>query len=106
MENSIVLYVFLSSVLIAMSFAIGYILGRISSNNGVIEYGSSKPKSFFDKQKESSQEVRRPLEIDSTKFVTDIKTDGMERKYDSLGETKVSGENISDSISKLRNMKG
>lgn len=106
MENFVVLYVFLSSVLILISFGIGYILGRMSSNNGVIEYGSSKPKSFFDKQKENSQEVRRPLEIDNSKFVTDIKTDGMERKYESLGETKVSGENISSSISKLKNMKG
>lgn len=103
MENYYLLYIFLSTVLIVLSGIIGYILGRISSNNGVIQYGSSRPKSFF--EKESSQEVHGPLEIDSKKFVTDIKTDGMERKYDSLGDTKVSDENITDSISKLKNMK-
>lgn len=45
------------------------------------------------------------ITIDESKYVTDIKTSGMEKKYENLGETKVSEENIESSINKLKNIK-
>lgn len=106
MDKTELLHFFLFVVLFFVVFAIGFVLGKISSNTGVIQYKESKPKSFFDKEKEDSQEKSGAPSIDSSKFVVNIKTDGMEKKYNSLGETKVSNENISNSISKLKNMKG
>lgn len=45
------------------------------------------------------------IKIDDRKFVVDINTGGIEKKYDELGETKVSDENISSSVNKLKGMK-
>lgn len=106
MENSHILQISSFIVLFFIVFAVGYVLGKISSTNGVIQYGSTKPKSFFDKEKDDSLDNSKTPLIDSSKFVVNIKTDGMEKKYQSLGETKTSNENISNSISKLKNMKG
>jgi hypothetical protein len=105
--------VFLSIILLitgACLFFIGYFIGKqgslgvyntiasSSSNNN-----SSKPVSFFDKN--NAQEQKVAITIDTSKFVTDIKTDGLEKKYANLGEIKESEENISGSINKLKNMK-
>jgi hypothetical protein len=48
----------------------------------------------------------QPISIDNSKFVVDIKTDQLEKKYEGLGEIKNSQENIGSSINKLKNMKG
>jgi|LakMenE27Jul10ns_1017307.scaffolds.fasta_scaffold00295_2 hypothetical protein len=79
---------------------IGYILGKIANNNGVIQ---NKPKSFFDKESISDNQK---ITIDNSKVVTEIKTDNLEKKYDQLGTTTQSTENISSAINKLKNMKG
>jgi hypothetical protein len=79
------------------SFLIGYLFGYKFSNNGV---NHNKPKSFFDENKKSNT-----LSIDEKKVVVNIETDGLEKKYDSLGDTKTSDENISGSINKLKKMK-
>jgi hypothetical protein len=78
---------------------IGYILGRISQDKGVT---NSSPKSFFQKEKENTKEK---VSIDDTKYVVDISTAGLEKKYSNLGEKKQSNENIKSSIDKLKNMK-
>jgi hypothetical protein len=66
----------------------------------------SQPVSFFNKQKSlSDDKVTNKVIIDERKFVTDIKTSGMEKKYENLGETKISNENIESSINKLKNLK-
>jgi len=106
MEKVGLLHIFFLSALFFIVFAVGYLLGKISSNNFIVQSDQQKPKSFFRKEKEDDQNSSKSPSIDSTKFVVNIKTDGMEKKYDSLGETKVSSENISNSISKLKNMKG
>jgi hypothetical protein len=46
------------------------------------------------------------ISIDSSKFVVDIKTDGLEKKYQNLGEIKGTNESIESSVNKLKNMKG
>jgi hypothetical protein len=53
----------------------------------------------------AEKNISSAISIDDSKFVTDIKTDGMEKKYSSIAETKTSSEDISGSISKLKNMK-
>ena len=82
-------------------FLIGYFIGKQSAD-GVYNTAINKPSNFFDNIKKAN---KNNLEINDTKFVTEIKTDGMEKKYEALGETKQSTENITESISKLKNLK-
>lgn len=81
-------------------FILGYLLGKLSSS-GVT---NNKPQSFFSKLKDEKI-VNSVISIDDKKFVTDIKTDGLERKYDSLGDIKKTEDNISNSVNKLKNLK-
>lgn len=82
-------------------FLIGYFVGK-RSGNGVYNSTINRPNSFFDNPRE---EKKTKVVINDTKFVTEIKTDGMEKKYENLGEIKQSTENITDSINKLKNLK-
>lgn len=84
-----------------LSILIGYILAKITNNFGVY---SDRPKSFFDKHSNSNNPISK-IEIDSGKFVTEINTSNLEKKYTSMGEEKISTENISESINKLKNIK-
>jgi hypothetical protein len=102
--NNDILIVLILVVLNIVTFSIGYILGKITNNIGVYS-DSQKAVGFFEKQKNSSIK-NKTISIDDSKFVAEIKTDNLEKKYDTLGDTKVSKENISSSISKLKNMKG
>lgn len=84
-------------------FFLGYSIGRLNNSQVNIE---SQPVSFFGKQKlVSDDKITNKVTIDESKFVTDIKTSGMEKKYENLGETKISTENIESSINKLKNIK-
>lgn len=86
-------------------FLFGYIIGLLRNQNGVY-YSQEKNVSFFDKQKIDQKESSKKIDIDSSKVVIDIKTDNLEKKYDSLGDTKQSQEKISTAINKLKNMRG
>jgi hypothetical protein len=88
-------------ILNIFSFSIGLILGKICLNSSVYQ-GIEKPKSFLQKTNEVSKDK---VSIDDKKVVLNIKTDGMEKKYDNLGEVKQSSENISSSVDKLKQMK-
>lgn len=98
MNNTILLFIF--SIVIINSFFIGYLVGR-SSASGV--YNS--PQSFFDKNKQKSSVEKNNLSIDDKKFVTEIKTDNLERKYSSLGDIKTTEDTIDSSVNKLKNLK-
>jgi hypothetical protein len=82
------------------SFILGYFFGHYLNKNGV-----NNNTSFFTKQKEIEQQ-KTSISIDDKKFVTEIKTDNLEKKYSSLGEIKSTSENISGSVNKLKNLKG
>jgi len=82
-------------------FLIGYFYGLSKSVNGVSNLIVDKPKNFFD----HSVTKNKKISIDNTKVVTDIKTDNLEKKYESLGDIKNSGDDISGSINKLKNLK-
>lgn len=98
MSNNLIL-VYLSVVLNLICFILGFLLGKITAGSGVSLV--DKPVSFIKVQKNKPD-----ISIDSTKFVNTIKTENLEKKYDSLGEISTSESNIQSSINKLKNMKG
>lgn len=102
MLNDNVIYILIVFININ-SFIIGYLLGRFMRFDGV---SNSVPKSFFKQNKQNSDIEKNNLSIDDKKFVVDIKTDNLERKYESLGDVKKTEENISSSVNKLKNLKG
>ncbi len=83
-------------------FTLGFIIGLFWLNRGV-----SNDRSLFTKSNKcvTTNSGQNSISIDNTKFVTDIKTEGMEKKYSDIAETKTSEDNISNSIAKLKNMK-
>ena len=94
----------LFSILILLNvvfFFLGYIVGKLNCSTSVLE--PTQRSNLFTKNK--LQKSKTSISIDETKFVTDIKTDNLEKKYDSLGEKKISSEKITDSITKLKNIK-
>lgn len=84
-----------------VSFGIGYIIGQLN-NNG---YTMTEKMVSKNKQYSNSEKSHNKIIIDDRKFVTDISTDGIEKKYNELGETKLSNDNISESVNKLQNLK-
>ena len=99
MSNIHTIIIVILVILNFISFILGFVVGKILSISGVSI--SNKPKSFIQTQQSHNQ-----VSIDEKIHITDIKTDGMVKKYDSLGEVKSSNENISSSIEKLKRMKG
>ena len=98
-ENYIPYLIPLSYLIVLL---IGYLIGasmRTYSDIGVL---NSKPKSFI--TKDSGGPVTK-ISIDDTKYVTDINVSGLEKKYESLGETVKSEENIDNAVNKLKNLK-
>jgi len=102
MLNDNIIYILIVFININ-SFIIGYLLGRFMHFNGV---SNNVPKSFFKQNKQNSDIEKNNLSIDDKKFVVDIKTDNLERKYESLGDVKKTEENISSSVNKLKILKG
>lgn len=94
-ENYIIIILLFLNIL---SLAMGYILGKLNTID------NNKPVSFFEKNKKLTENLPS-IEIDDSKYVTEINTQGLEKKYSSIGETKKSTENISSSIDKLKNLK-
>lgn len=101
MTNTLNILLAILVLLNIVFFILGYLFAKINSSQQI--YGS-QPNSFFSKNK-ITEEKNNKITIDERKFVTDIKTSDMEKKYDNLGETKVSDENIQTSIDKLKNIK-
>lgn len=87
-------------VLLIHSFLFGYLFGHYTNKNGVND------NTLFNKLKDVTKKNISNISIDDKKFVVDIKTNNLEKKYDSLGEIKQSQENITDSVNKLKNLKG
>ena len=82
----------------ACFFLAGYILGS-QRPSGVFNSTNNKPL--------KSSNLHKPtnISIDETKIVTKIKTDHLEKKYDSLGDKKETQEDIIESVNKLKNLK-
>jgi hypothetical protein len=82
-------------------FLIGYLYGKTTTSGVLSEHQESN--TVYNKGVNSTK--RQQINIDDTKFVVDIKTDDLEKKYEQLGEVKKSDESISESVSKLKNLK-
>lgn len=102
MNNIYLIIIAILIILNVFSFGIGFILGKLLTISGVNTSIRDKPKSFL----KSSDEPQKSVLIDDKVYVTDIKTDGMVKKYDDLGEVKKSNETITSSVNKLKQMKG
>lgn len=96
----------LISICIVVSLQILVFIGGIfvgkmivgSRDNGQYTTFSNKPNNNNKKEKPN-------ISIDSKTFVTDIKTEGMEKKFTSMTETTNTSVDISSSVSKLKNLK-
>lgn len=85
-----------------ITFIVGYLLGKINN----ITYNDSGMRSNpVYKNEENKNLLRNVVSIDEGKIVTKIDTSNLEKKYDKLGDDKISEENILSSINKLKNMK-
>jgi hypothetical protein len=105
MTNTILISLIISINLICL--CIGFILGKLITLQSNAPINEQINKSFFNKQKQHDYNQKSSnIDIDERKVVVSIKTDGLEKKYDHLGEIKQSSDNISSSIDKLKNMKG
>lgn len=98
MTTNIVIVILL--ILNCFAFILGLLCAKVFIGNSQTD---NVTKSFFAKEKEKI--AKNNISIDDTKYVVDIKTIGLEKKYDSLGDTKQSTEQISSSIDKLKNLK-
>ena len=95
------LFIFLLLILNINSFLIGYLAGRQRNHNVSLENSDYKIFRNKKQQLEKSQ-----ISIDDKKFVVDINTANLEKKYSNLGEATQSSDNISGSVNKLKNIKG
>lgn len=98
MNNILIIILLLLNVIF---FSIGYILGRIYNNNNI-----DKPVSFLKSNNSSSNTNKNAtVNIDDKKVVIPIKTQDLEKKYDTLGSVTTISDNISESVNKLKNLK-
>jgi hypothetical protein len=84
-------------------FSLGLYVGRFIANS---QAGSQdSPKGFLKTQGKPNNNSSS-IEIDSTKVVLKVDTEGMEKKFDKITESKSVKNDISSSVNKLKSMKG
>ena len=88
-------------------FSMGFIIARLNGTSAVNSVSQQeKPTSFLTKAVREEKNINRKIEIDDRKFITDIKTDTLEKKFDELGKKTVSqDESLSANVSKLASLK-
>lgn len=97
-NNSSIIF-FLIIIVSINTLLLGYLLVSFLQN-GV----SNKHKSFFN-QKNSLSKENNSITVNDKIFIVDIKTEGLEKKFNVLGDIKTTDEDISGSINKLKNLK-
>ena len=85
----------------SLLFAIGFIIGKLSSNSNTLT--NINDMVTVKSKKETRNTI--DLEIDDTKYVSKISTDGLEKKYDSLGKVNKTKNDTASSVNKLKNLK-
>lgn len=97
----IIIYILL--LLNIISFILGYLFGYLKTNINIVTSNSS----FIKNNKNNHLNTNSSkIIIDDKKVVVNIDTTGLEKKYEELGDKTVSETNISNSINKLKNLKG
>lgn len=94
----------LISLCIVVSLQILIFIGGIFVGKMIGSNGDSGQYAAFS-NKPNNKKEKPNISIDSKTFVTDIKTEGMEKKFTSMTETTNTSVDISSSISKLKNLK-
>jgi hypothetical protein len=90
-----------------LMMAMGYVAGRLTRIERLCQNDTPEKPSKQNKRIDIPQfdDTISKIVIDDRKFVVDVNTSGIEKKYGELGEKKVSDENISSSVNKLKGMK-
>jgi hypothetical protein len=104
--NDTIVGVSLVALVCINSIYIGYLIGQRTQNYTT----RNDPQNFFAKNSANKKEVERASEtksisIDESKVVVSLDTTDLEKKYQTLGDVKQSGENISSSIDRLKHLK-
>lgn len=95
-----------NAILLIVCLIIGYLLGRLNQGGIGVLYSDQSTTNVNDKVIKNNIAKQKPLiKIDETKFVTEIDTNSMEKKFNNLGDIKASTDNVSESINKLKNLK-
>ena len=96
-DNNTVIWLMISIIL----FCLGYTSRTLLDQNKYGgDYGTNSIKEIPNHKKQ-----QLAIKIDDSKYVTNVSTDNLEKKYNSLGDIKESSENIESSITKLKNLK-
>ena len=85
-------------------FALGAGLGYLFLPRGS-QADFAAPTSFLKSQGKPTQK-NNSIEIDNTKEVLKVDTDGLEKKFDKIADSKKVKSDISSSVNKLKSMKG
>jgi hypothetical protein len=103
----ILIIVLIISYLIAISLGLG--LGYLLFRNNSQHY-SGTPSSFF-KNSDNEHKVKDTktisgINIDETKVVLSVSTDGMEKKFNNMTQEITKQNDTMNSVNKLKQMKG
>jgi hypothetical protein len=101
MHNDIIIFILLIISHI-ITLATGLIMGYILSGNSQNNVGA--PASFLKSTKKPL--LNNDISIDEKKVVLDLSTDGMEKKFEDITRPVSIKNDISNSVNKLKNMKG
>jgi hypothetical protein len=95
---------FIEISLIVLFFGVGYILGRLNLIQRSMSPLALKENTGLFGRKRLGKPKK--VDIDESKFVTDMKTDSFKKKFDDeLGKKTVSQDDIGSSVSKLSELK-
>lgn len=88
-------------------FSLGFIISHLMRQTQVAtiqQTSTEKPVSFLSKVQQ--EKVSRKIEIDDRTFITDVKTDTLEKKFDELGKKTVAQDTkLSANVNKLASLK-
>lgn len=96
--NNYFLYILISSNIIF--FILGYLVCKVTNFHGV-SYNSQGIS-----RTQLKKDNLKNVVIDDSKYITSINTSDLEKKYTNIATEIKSDESISQSVSKLKQMKG
>lgn len=105
MLNPITIYVLLFTNLVCFCLGVLFLNAILKTSKFDIRETVSI-SSKQQKRNNNNIEKTQSIEIDDTKYISKISTDNLEKKYESLGDTKTTQNDTASSINKLKNLKG
>lgn len=98
--NIIFIISILLIILSVIFFILGYILGKMSSLQNIGSQSNSTKTISAKNNKKLSE-----ISIDEKTVVTEIRTDGIEKKYTDIADSVTSDQDVRASIDKLKKLK-